>query len=237
MTQIHCEAKNLYSFQDECLKLLMGALNIRKAAAYLVDNQGNSLCFKRHQLNALMHRQYLDQYQQHDPLHPNNLSDNKVCVASLNDVVSLGERTSHPYYTEFIKPWKIQNTVELYLHANDSIIAGFSMFIDDSETDLLTADMSRLKYLHDFMQFSLELCLNSPQQKNFDALCAGYQLTARERMVVEQVLQGFTNKNISNNLHCTVATIKTHLQHVFGKLGVNSKAEVASLMYQRKAWR
>lgn len=48
-------------------------------------------------------------------------------------------------------------------------------------------------------------------------------LTDRERDVLRAVASGATNRAIAAQLHITEATVKTHLVHVFGKLGVDSR--------------
>jgi DNA-binding NarL/FixJ family response regulator len=53
-------------------------------------------------------------------------------------------------------------------------------------------------------------------------------LTQREREVLEQVAQGRDNKAIAANLYISPATARTHLQRVFKKLGVHSRAEAVA---------
>lgn len=48
-------------------------------------------------------------------------------------------------------------------------------------------------------------------------------LSEREIEVLVQVAQGASNKEIGKSLHITEATVKTHLLHIFGKLGVTDR--------------
>ncbi|MDU0477947.1 response regulator transcription factor [Staphylococcus chromogenes] len=57
-------------------------------------------------------------------------------------------------------------------------------------------------------------------------------LTAREREVLELVAEGMSNREIAKKLVLTEATIKSHLGHVFSKLGVNSRT--AAIVEARK---
>jgi non-specific serine/threonine protein kinase len=52
-------------------------------------------------------------------------------------------------------------------------------------------------------------------------------LTEREREVAMLVARGMTNKQIADALLITPRTIATHLEHIFAKLGVQARAEVA----------
>jgi DNA-binding CsgD family transcriptional regulator len=53
-------------------------------------------------------------------------------------------------------------------------------------------------------------------------------LTPTELRVVELVAEGLTNPQIGTSMMTTQATAKSHLDHVFVKLGVHSRAEVAA---------
>jgi RNA polymerase sigma factor (sigma-70 family) len=48
--------------------------------------------------------------------------------------------------------------------------------------------------------------------------------TEREREIVELLMQGMSNRQIANALGITEGTVKKHLNHVFRKLGVHSRA-------------
>ena len=50
-------------------------------------------------------------------------------------------------------------------------------------------------------------------------------LTAREREVLELIATGLTNDEIAERLVLGVGTIKTHVNHIFLKLGIRNRAE------------
>jgi len=52
---------------------------------------------------------------------------------------------------------------------------------------------------------------------------AGGSLTAKEREVLALLAQGHSNKQIARALYVSEATVKTHLQHVYGKLAVQNR--------------
>ncbi len=51
------------------------------------------------------------------------------------------------------------------------------------------------------------------------------RLTPREREVLQALADGLSDKEISENLHVGVGTVRNHLVSVFGKLGVNSRLQ------------
>jgi DNA-binding CsgD family transcriptional regulator len=52
-------------------------------------------------------------------------------------------------------------------------------------------------------------------------------LTASERKVSELVADGLTNREVARRLHVSPHTVNTHLRHVFQKLGVATRTELA----------
>jgi pimeloyl-ACP methyl ester carboxylesterase/DNA-binding CsgD family transcriptional regulator len=54
------------------------------------------------------------------------------------------------------------------------------------------------------------------------------ELTAREREVLELVAQGSDNTKIADRLKISEKTVRNHVSLIFGKLGVNSRAEAVA---------
>ena len=52
-------------------------------------------------------------------------------------------------------------------------------------------------------------------------------LTASERRVAELAASGLTNRQIAQTLYVTPRTVESHLTHVFQKLDVRSREELA----------
>ena len=51
------------------------------------------------------------------------------------------------------------------------------------------------------------------------------ELTAREREVLAILSQGFSNKRIARALEISPETVKSHVKHIFLKLGVRTRTE------------
>jgi PAS domain S-box-containing protein len=54
-------------------------------------------------------------------------------------------------------------------------------------------------------------------------------LSGREKEVLQLMTQGFTNLQIASLLSLSVNTVKTHVNHIFNKLGVNDRTQAAVL--------
>lgn len=62
-----------------------------------------------------------------------------------------------------------------------------------------------------------------------EALCAVFKLTKRESEVLYWATKGKTNKDIADILDASPRTINKHLEHVFVKMGVETRTAAASL--------
>ncbi|MFD7158503.1 response regulator [Kribbella sp. NPDC059898] len=58
-------------------------------------------------------------------------------------------------------------------------------------------------------------------------------LAVRERQVLELVAKGTSNRDIARELFISEATVKTHLSHVFTKLGVTDRAAAVAKGYDQ----
>ncbi|GAA2455359.1 response regulator transcription factor [Actinomadura vinacea] len=61
----------------------------------------------------------------------------------------------------------------------------------------------------------------------------GSTLSAREREVLRLVAKGTGNREIAAELFISQATVKTHLTHIYEKLGVNDRAAAVAAAYDR----
>jgi DNA-binding NarL/FixJ family response regulator len=58
-------------------------------------------------------------------------------------------------------------------------------------------------------------------------------LTPRESQVLEQIVSGKSNKEIATELAITEATVKTHINTLLGKLGVEDRTQAATAAIRR----
>ncbi len=60
------------------------------------------------------------------------------------------------------------------------------------------------------------------------------ELTASELAVVQLVVQGATDREVAQRLYISAHTVNSHLRHVFAKLGIRSRVELAHRASQRQ---
>jgi predicted ATPase/DNA-binding CsgD family transcriptional regulator len=71
------------------------------------------------------------------------------------------------------------------------------------------------------------------QRRNKSSSTGWQSLTATERHVVDLVAAGHTNPQIATRLFMSRSTVKTHLGHIFAKLDVTNRAQLAAISARR----
>ncbi|MEZ5022773.1 MAG: LuxR C-terminal-related transcriptional regulator [Chitinophagales bacterium] len=57
-------------------------------------------------------------------------------------------------------------------------------------------------------------------------------LSEKEKAVVKVICEGGSNKEIAKKMKISLNTLKTHLQHIYKKLGIHSKTDLILLYLQ-----
>ncbi len=84
------------------------------------------------------------------------------------------------------------------------------------------------------MKTSRDRGLERRRRRRRDSPSVGWEaLTEKELAVIALVAEGLTNSSIGNRLSISHHTVATHLGHVFAKLGVSSKIELAAQAARR----
>lgn len=66
----------------------------------------------------------------------------------------------------------------------------------------------------------------------FSRLAEDRMLTAKEIEVLEKVLSGKTRKELADELNISENTAKTHLKHIYEKLGISNKQDLLNLVHK-----
>ena len=78
-----------------------------------------------------------------------------------------------------------------------------------------------------------KLHIPGPVAEKLAERVSGQELTARELNVLERIVAGRANKEISADLFISEATVKTHINSLLGKLGVADRTHAATVAIQR----
>jgi DNA-binding NarL/FixJ family response regulator len=89
--------------------------------------------------------------------------------------------------------------------------------------------VSQIKALHDggspISPNSARFLLEEFQREKLSASCKDYRLTAREKEVMKDIMEGLTYREIADRHQIAASTVKKHILSIYRKMNVKSKVE------------
>ena len=134
-----------------------------------------------------------------------------------SDVCTRAERRRLDLYWEVDKPLGAEYQLWLWLLVPGGVLGGFAF--DRQQRDFTERDRLVLDTLAPHL---VQRALGA--RRLFRESSAAAALTSREREVLRHVARGLTNREIAAVLCLSAGTVRKHLDNVYGKLGVGSRA-------------
>jgi DNA-binding CsgD family transcriptional regulator len=207
---------------SQAVQFAKGILDASATAFYEVDEALNLNRFLLSGIPVDFHRQYMDRMNQLDPLHPKRAANEPF--ARLSIAIDRCPTAESAAYRSFAGQCGIVDMVEFFFRRNDRIVAGMSLAWGPG-CRIPDEAMNIAEKIHDYLEFNLVGRAAAPAGEP-----VRYGLTSRELDVVELLCCGRTNREISECLQIGLATVKTHLIHIFEKLGVETRSAAVALM-------
>ncbi len=83
-----------------------------------------------------------------------------------------------------------------------------------------------------YPEFTFSIIKEVKRQKSgFNLSKDEYGITQREKEIIELVVNGLTNEQISKKLNISIRTVKVHLSNIFQKLNISNRLELATFFY------
>jgi DNA-binding CsgD family transcriptional regulator len=125
-------------------------------------------------------------------------------------------------YAEVSRPLGAEYQLELWLLTPSGVAGGFAF--DRSDRDFTERDVAVLDTLRPHL---VQLWRNA----GLRAPAATALLTRREREILAWVARGKTNREVAAALHLSPGTVRKHLDNVYAKLGVGSRAGAVACVF------
>ena len=165
--------------------------------------------------------------QQVDPLHPFRMVPRRQRFLTMGDTRA-DNPARHRAFVSFLHSYGAQDAAEMIFSYRSKAVAGLSIVWTDRKPE--HRPMVELGgALQSYIEFNLGTLWP-------DAGTAGGEsgsecaFTSREKEVLDVVCRGFTNEQVAWHLNISIATVKTHLIHIFKKTGVETRGELISRM-------
>ncbi|MBE9539105.1 MAG: response regulator transcription factor [Proteobacteria bacterium] len=201
---------------------------VKSSAFYLVDPNMSHKGVVTHNLAKEDDKLYQNHYMHMDPLNPALYEKGGETVVHMDSIMTPHFIKQSVYYQDFLKPLNYRYCADIFFRSDGHIVAVITLLRDESQGAFLDDELSLLRKQQPFLEFTLNTVYMPKRAAERATIEDRYHLTARELDVLELVISGASNKVIANELMLSLATVKTHLQHIYHKAGVFSRAELLS---------
>lgn len=206
-----------------CLHAFTQLVPASRAAFYCVDRQLQAHDFSLHGMSGEMHRDYLDNYRQFDPLQPRNYVSSDLAVVPLGLAMARQPIRESHRYRHFLQRYDVVDVVEVFAHRGSRPQAAISLLRTAEQGVFTSEQLTQLAALQALLQLAVA---NLPPQD--DSLSS---LTPKERQIALLLRQGASNKELARELEVGLPTVKTHLINLFRKTGVSNRTELVSSLF------
>jgi DNA-binding CsgD family transcriptional regulator len=86
-------------------------------------------------------------------------------------------------------------------------------------------------YLKYNQEFRLPPSQISPRL-DLDDFCIKYEISPREKEIIREICNGFTNQQIADKLFITLQTVKDHTHRIYGKTFANSRMQLMKMVQE-----
>jgi len=210
-------------FQRECIKLVASLVPLSSCIFYLVDTSMLDRGAVMVNLDASANRDYQRKYRSLDPLDPARFARSGEKLVCLDDLLCEGELLQSAYYREFMQPLNHRHVADVFLRRDGGIVAVLSVLREAALGRFGSDELGLLLKLQPFLEYALNSVYFPKRTRERQTVQARYKLTDREVDVLEWIIAGASNKMIARELAVGLATVKTHMQHLFAKVKVTSR--------------
>lgn len=220
------------AFQEQVLSLAGNLLPLSAARFWLINPKINLKGCVFYNIDNQTEETYQNTYSTMDPMHPNRFEGTEIAVVCSDTIMSDREWRQSLFYREFMGPRHYDHNADLFFRKAGKIIAVLSLLRDDQIGPFSETELKLLRQLQPFMEYALNNIYVPQRFSEREYIAEKYVLTERELDVVEIIMAGVDTKALARELNLSLATAKTHLQHIFRKVGVHSTKELIANLFR-----
>ena len=187
---------------------------------------------------------YSTYYQFHNPLSAK--VQNLRRAVRVNEIMPQRELIRTEFYNDFLARDGLYYGLNLYVHDGDMNIADMRIWrnrrrenFDDADLQILEAIKPHFcNSMKNALRFSRNeapkvsggVVLIESDRLSMERIRSAYGLTAREAQIALEIAYGKTDHEIAETVGVAFSTVRTHINHLYGKLGVRNRAALVRLI-------
>ncbi len=145
----------------------------------------------------------------------------------ISDIHSDGEFQSTPLFNEYYRPIGLHHVMAVPLHVDDRFLVG--IVVNRSRQGFSNRDRAVLELIRPHLSnlyrlgVAIDRARQAPAHGDKPNQLSAENLTVREREVLDWLAAGKTNRDIAAILGGKPRTVEKHLEHIYEKLGVETR--------------
>jgi DNA-binding CsgD family transcriptional regulator len=208
----------IQQFSQNFISQIQYVIHIDGFLTYKIDNIQHAYDFEQGGISKSAIDEYLNGKIEYDPVSFRHFYHGDQNIALL------GQYQPNEIFLNFMQRWQVEDTAEFFFRKRDGQpIFGLSIFREQGKAKF---NQQEKKIFEAFHRLSIDHFHHHVDMINKDKIMDQYQLTKKEIVVLEELFTNLEAVQISQKLNCSLSTIKTHVQHIYQKLNVNSRQEL-----------
>ena len=187
---------------------------------------------------------YSTYYQFHNPLSARIQKLRRA--VRVNEIVPQRELIRTEFYNDFLARDGLHYGLNLYVYDGDVNIADMRIWRNRRSENFTDDDLQVLELIKphfcNSMKNAIRFCrtdvpkvsggveLIESDRLSIERLRSAYGLTAREAQIALEIAYGKSDHEIAQTMGVAFSTIRTHINHLYGKLGVRTRAALTHLI-------
>lgn len=212
--------------RERSMALLRSCTNATASVFYRVNRELQGFEYISFNLPAESHNDYMNLFSLYDPLHPRFHDDSKLSYLTIGDVEP--DRNTQQF-RRFMDHYGLTDMVEIFFRTKGRIRAGATLICQGGR--FRPRDLKELVRVLPYVEFVITTFYLPQIKAEQSGLQARFGLTDREMDILYLLRSGAANKDIAHNLQISLATVKTHMQHILQKTGTSSRTEVLAEVF------
>jgi DNA-binding CsgD family transcriptional regulator len=144
------------------------------------------------------------------------------------DLFDNAAREKTEFYNEFLAHG-LEYPMALCIAHNGKCYGALSLFRSKRMGDFCDRDVFILNQLHNHL--ATRICLHKHSKTDLvfhkiDEIKQSKLLTSRESEIVDLILEGFSNEEISSRLFVELGTVKKHIHNIYSKFNVKNRMQL-----------
>lgn len=213
---------------ERAMHFTTAVLGAASVVFYSIDDGAMPYDFVLQNVSREFHAEYMAGMIENDPLSVKRLAAQSLSVASLHEEGQKLDPASFKSYRDFLETFGRAEAVEFIFRRQGVMFAGMNITWPESRRSAPSPSPA-LDAIHSYMEFNLARSAVG-ERPAAQKLLQRFGFTAREREVVGLLCCGRTNQEIAGALQISRATVKTHLIHIFNKMGAENRTCAVAML-------